>query len=116
MVAWLKRHKPEVIVGYNNHLVQWVEAAGFRVPQDVGVVHLAVDDDVPDWAGIHSRRRKMGATAVDWLVSLIRNRQFGVPETPLNILIRGTWQIGRTLKTLPIAKPETATPVHGSPN
>lgn len=100
MVKWLKRYRPEVIVGYNNHLEPWVKAAGYRVPEDVGIIHLAVDDDVLDWAGIHSRRHKMGQTAVEWLVSLIRNRQFGVPETPLNILIRGSWQSGRTLRTL----------------
>lgn len=104
VVAWAKRYRPEVIVGHDNHLKQWLEAAGFRVPEDVGIVHLAVDDDVLDWAGIHSRRQETGATAVEWLVSLMRNHQFGVPKTPLNILIRGVWQTGRTLGTPPSAK------------
>ena len=99
VIAWLKRYKPEVIVGHDNRLKRWVEAAGYRVPEDVGIVHLAVDDDVLDWAGIHSRRRETGATAVEWLVSLIRNHQFGVPKTPLNILIRGTWKNGITLNS-----------------
>lgn len=31
-----------------------VQAARFRVPEDIGIVHPAVDDDVLDWAGIHS--------------------------------------------------------------
>jgi len=43
----------------------------------------------------------MGATAVDWLVSLMRNYQFGIPNTPLNITIRGTWRTGITLKSHP---------------
>jgi LacI family transcriptional regulator len=97
MIAWLRRNKPEVIVGHDSRLKQWAEAAGFRVPEDVGVVHLAIDDDVLDWAGIHSRRREMGATVVEWLVSLMRNHQFGVPKTPLNILVRGSWRTGKTL-------------------
>lgn len=101
MHAWLKRYKPEVIVGHDNRLKQWAEAAGYRVPEDLGIVLLALDDDVPDWAGIHSRRREMGATAVDWLVSLMRNYQFGIPNTPLNITIRGTWRTGITLKSHP---------------
>jgi hypothetical protein len=97
-IAWLKRHEPDVVVGHDNRLKNWVEEAGFRVPEDMGIVHLAVDDDVLNWAGIHSRRRVGGATAVDWLVSLMRNHQYGLPETPLNILIRGVWQNGKTLK------------------
>ena len=97
MLAWFKRYKPEVIVGHDNRIVQWLQRAGFRVPGDVGVVHLAVDDDVLDWAGIHSRRRQMGVTAVDQLVALMRSHQYGVPETPLNIRVCGTWQNGRTL-------------------
>lgn len=108
--AWIKQYKPEVIVGHDNRLVKWAEDAGFRVPEDMGVVHLAVDDDVLDWAGIHSNRRKMGETAIEWLVSLIRNRQFGAPEMPLNILIRGAWQTGRTIKTLPETKAKGPAP------
>jgi LacI family transcriptional regulator, galactose operon repressor len=94
---WLKRHKPDVIVCHDNRLEQWVKDAGYRVPDDIGIVHLAVDDDVLDWAGIHSGRRKTGATAVNQLVALMHNHQYGIPETPLTILIRGTWQTGRTL-------------------
>jgi len=107
VIAWLKRYKPEVIVGHDNHLEQWAEAAGFRVPEDLCIVNTAVDDDVLDWAGIHSQRREIGATAVEWLVSLMRNHQYGVPKTPLNILIRGIWQTGRTLGMPPKA-PRTA--------
>lgn len=106
LVAWIKRYKPDVVVGHDNRLEQWIKDAGYEVPEDIGVVHLAVDDDVLDWAGIYSRRRQMGATAVEWLTSLMRNRQFGIPETPLNISIRGTWQNGRTLRTLKQGLPE----------
>ena len=106
-LSWLKRYKPEVVVGFDNRLEQWVKAAGFRVPEDIGIVHLARDDDVLDWAGINSHRRVMGATAVEWLVSLIRNRQFGVPKHPVSILIRGSWQSGWTLGGSPSAKAKT---------
>lgn len=97
MRRWLKRHKPEVIVGYDGRLKQWAEEEGFRVPGDVGIVHLAVDDDVLDWAGIHSHRREMGVAAVNWLVSLMRNHEFGVPKMPYTISIQGSWQTGRTI-------------------
>ena len=97
IAAWLKCNRPEVIIGHDNNLVHWVEELGYRVPHDVSIVHLAIDDDVLDWAGIHSKRRAMGMTAAEWLISLMRNHQFGVPETALNIQIRGSWRFGRTL-------------------
>lgn len=94
---WISTHKPEVVVGQSSRLVESVEAAGFRVPQDVGVVHLATDDDVADWAGVSSNRRVIGATAVELTVSLIRNRQFGVPAIAPDTIIPGVWHSGRTL-------------------
>jgi LacI family transcriptional regulator len=108
-IAWIKRHRPQVIIGYDGRLKEWAEEAGLRVPKDISIVHLALDDDVLTWGGIHSHRRETGATAVEWVVSLMRNRQFGVPKAPLNILIQGTWQSGVTLE--PPTKTKTGRPI-----
>lgn len=104
VIKWLKRYNPQVIVGHDSRLKEWAETAGYRVPEDIGVVLLAVDDDVLDWAGINSRRRETGATAIEWLISLMRNHQRGVPKAPLNILMRGSWQTGNTLGPPPELK------------
>ncbi len=95
--AWVRQHRPDVIVGHDGALVAMVGIAGYRVPQEIGVVHIATDDDVTDWAGVNSKRREVGAAAAGWVISLLQNRQFGVPETAMNIGIRGTWHNGRTL-------------------
>jgi len=97
IVAWLRRYKPEVVVGLDNRLVQCVEEAGFRVPRDMGVVHLATDDDASDWTGIFSNKRMVGTVAAELLISLIQNRQFGVPKAALYTAVQGTWHPGRTL-------------------
>ncbi|MFA7344546.1 MAG: LacI family DNA-binding transcriptional regulator [Terrimicrobiaceae bacterium] len=98
IAAWLARHRPEVVVGLSGRLLACVEELGYRVPGDIGVVHLATDDDVADWAGVCGNRRKIGAAAVELVVSLIRNRQFGVPEMATDTTIRGSWHPGRTLR------------------
>ncbi|MFA7345694.1 MAG: LacI family DNA-binding transcriptional regulator [Terrimicrobiaceae bacterium] len=95
--AWLSRHRPEVVVGHTSRMAACVGEAGYRVPDEMGVVHLATDDDVADWAGIDSRKRDMGAAAVDLLTSLVQLRQFGLPRAPMDTLIRGAWHPGRTL-------------------
>lgn len=97
LTAWLVQHKPDVIIGHSSRLIECVEAAGYRMPQDIGVVHLATDDDVADWAGVNSNRRRIGATAVELAVSLVRNRQFGIPAIAPDTTISGTWHPGRTL-------------------
>lgn len=97
MFAWMRRHKPDVIVGHDSRQVEWVEEAGYRVPDEVGIVHLATEDDVSDWAGICSNKRVMGACAVDLVVSLMRNHEFGLPKTAMETLICGSWHAGRTL-------------------
>lgn len=94
---WIRKYRPDAIIGHSSRLVECVEAAGMRVPEDVGVVHLATDDDVADWAGICSNRRQIGATAIELLVSLMRNRQYGIPEIASDTTIEGTWHDGWTL-------------------
>jgi LacI family transcriptional regulator len=97
VVAWLRRYQPDVIVGHSNQLVLWAQAAGYRVPEEIGIVHIANDDDVSDWAGICSNRREIGAAAVNQVISLAQIHQFGVPKIAMHTLIRGSWRPGRTL-------------------
>lgn len=106
LVAWIRNHHPDVILGSSSWLVQCVEEAGFRVPEEIGVVHLATSDEVSDWAGVSSTRNQIGAMAVERVISLLKNRQFGIPETPVTMSIRGTWHNGRTLL---VPKPKEAT-------
>lgn len=95
--AWLKKERPDVVVGLNNDMVNWVKLAGYRVPQEVGVVHLAVEDDVLDWAGIYANKREVGRLAADMTVSLIQSREFGIPRITSTRFVRGSWQNGCTL-------------------
>jgi LacI family transcriptional regulator len=97
MISWVRKVRPDVVVCHDADFLLTLTQAGFRVPQDVGVVHIATDDDVPEWAGVNSKKREVGAAAAGWVISLLQNRQFGVPETALNIGIRGTWHPGKTL-------------------
>jgi LacI family transcriptional regulator len=97
VAAWLKRERPDVVVGCSSELVNWVQSAGYRVPEDVGVVHLAIEDDVREWAGIHANKRDVGRLAADTLISLIRTRQYGVPVVASTTFVRGSWHSGHTL-------------------
>jgi LacI family transcriptional regulator len=95
--VWLKKEKPDVVVGHSSHLISWVESAGFRVPQNIGVAHLAIEDDVLDWAGVYGNKREIGRLAASKLISLMHQRQFGVPPIASSELVPGIWRTGRTI-------------------
>ncbi|QYY37284.1 LacI family DNA-binding transcriptional regulator [Ruficoccus sp. ZRK36] len=94
---WLKKYRPDVIVGEDSRLIEWLGKEGYRVPEDIGVVHLSLDDDCLDWAGIFSKKHKIGAAAANTVISLVQNHQFGPPEDPMEITIQGLSQSGKTL-------------------
>ena len=97
ITAWFRRHRPDVVVGLDSRLLKWLRDAGCRVPEEVGLVHLAIDGDVSDWAGIYADKREIGATAVEWVVTLLQSHRFGLPAKALNMLVRGSWRPGKTL-------------------
>jgi LacI family transcriptional regulator len=95
--TWIKKHRPDVIVGHDNRLVQWAEDAGFKVPQEMGVIHLALDNDCLDWAGIFSRKKDIGAATANLVITQIQNNQLGLPDVPMDTMVQGKWQPGKTL-------------------
>ena len=97
VLEWVRSERPQVVIGHDNRLVEWLESDGYRIPDDCGVAHLAIDDDVIEWAGVYSNRKLVGSAAVERVTSLIYNRQFGVPAFPLTSTIRGKWHSGSTL-------------------
>lgn len=95
--AWMKRVKPDVVVGQQSELLEAVRASGFRVPEEVGVVHTALEDDCADWAGVWARKREIGAMAADVVIARLQKNDFGLPYVRSNTLIPGQWHPGKTL-------------------
>lgn len=94
---WLQRYKPDVVVGQHSQLIEWIESAGYRVPEEVGCFHMAVEDDCIDWSGIWVHKREIGAAAAEMVISQVQNHLFGLPAISRDVLIRGRWHPGRTL-------------------
>jgi len=89
--AWLRRHRPDAIVGLLNltPLAQWVEAAGLAGEVElVTLDHGAADGG---FGGIFHDHPRIGATAVDQLVSLLERNERGLPAHPTGIYIEGRW-------------------------
>ncbi|WP_043589261.1 LacI family DNA-binding transcriptional regulator [Geminisphaera colitermitum] len=95
--TWLKKTRPDVLVGHDSRLISWLENTGRCVPEDIGVAHLSLDGDCEDWAGIWQHKRRIGAQAVEQLVSLIHNNRLGLPDIAYETLVPGEWRFGKTL-------------------
>jgi LacI family transcriptional regulator len=96
--SWFERERPDAIVATSPHdILQWLKAWGWRVPADVGVVSLSAPHIGDPMSGICQHAERMGACAVDLLVSLLERNELGVPAAADSLLVDGTWNPGRTL-------------------
>lgn len=97
IAAWLKRNKPDVVVGFS-HLLPIVESLGYRVPSDIGLASLAVDQRDPRISGIDQNDAIIGKAAVDVLVGIMHRGEKGPPGTRIRTLVDGNWFEGKTLQ------------------
>lgn len=73
--------------------MDWLKAEGYRIPQDIRLINL-VERGEPGLAGIDPRTTEVGSASVELLVSLLQSSQYGLPEYPKMIAIKGAWKPG----------------------
>lgn len=98
--AWLRRHRPDVVLGTHHTQLGLMQAAGCRVPGDTGWVHL---DWLPEYrpaAGVYGNSEHTGAAAVEVVVSQLHRGETGPPAHAMHHLVSGTWQPGRTVRRI----------------
>lgn len=111
--AWRTRHQPDVIIATRPlDAIAAVEAAGLRVPDDIGVATPAflAENWKPDStgsnragitvAGIDEHFEAVGAAAIESIVAMINRHDPGVPLSPKHILIEGNWNPGQTVRRM----------------
>ncbi len=94
---WLQDHEPDVILSIHNEIPTRIKALGFRIPEDIGFVHLGWHKSYMDWAGIAPNWDQVGIAATNQVVDQLNRNEFGVPEKPLTTLIEGTWMDGPSI-------------------
>lgn len=99
-LAWVKKHRCDVIISSDMVTYEWLISAGFRIPEDIGFVNLALDFE-EEISGIHLKSEETGAHAVNLLNTFMTSGQHGVPEIPAAFVIDGGWHAGQTLRQQP---------------
>ncbi len=95
---WVKRHRFDAILTTSSRNAIWLEQIGLRAPEDIGLAHLNLAEDVAGWAGIDPLIVEVAAAAVDLLVGQIHRHETGPPSVQKITTIRGIWVPGKTLR------------------
>lgn len=97
-LAWVKKHKPDLILGGRTEMVEWLETAGWRVPDDIGFATLEYYPEHGALAGVDQNSLTIGAAAADLVIEQLHHNERGIPEKPKVVLIEGRWQPGDTIR------------------
>ena len=95
--AWLRKHKPDVVISPHIAAYQWLRELGWKIPDDIGFSWLEVDPN-EGIAGIAQHFQNVGVASVDLLHLELLRSAYGVPSVRQSIGIDGTWFEGTTLR------------------
>lgn len=102
VLSWYKKHRPEAILGQSaKRITSILEAAGIEVPREVLVATGSAQEN-PGFPGIVEDNPHLMNVAVDYLVTMIRRGETGLPPKPVRIQVTGTWTDGQP--TTPVSK------------
>lgn len=100
---WVRRWKPDALISPSRTQLEWLAELGIQVPRDCGYAHLNLAGDVAGWAGIDPRIEGIAASAVDMLIGQIHRHETAPPPVPRELLIRGAWVQGSTVRPQSLA-------------
>jgi LacI family transcriptional regulator len=95
--AWLREHRPEVVISKASFVLPVLEKLGLHVPRDIAFVDVFLEDFSGQMAGVRQNHAAVGALAIDMLASRLQHNDRGAPAIPTTTYVDGTWFDGRTL-------------------
>ncbi len=100
MKSWMKRARPDAVIGFGPGQFLALKRLGYEIPGDVAYAALDVEQTrlthVEAVAGINQNLPLIGATAIDILVSQLYHNELGLPQRPVFSMIEGYWVDGGT--------------------
>ncbi len=106
-IRWVKKAKPDSIIGTHRKIPEWLATAGYKVPQDIAYTELDLKSSDGEHAGIFQDARAIGAGAIDMIAAQLLRHERGIPEKPKTSIIDGHWIDGKTMPKK-IVNPELA--------
>lgn len=97
---WFKDNKPDVVLSIDRPIIDWIERAGCRVPEQIGYISLDLNESMGPISGMLQNSEQVGAAALDMVVAGLRHHERGIPKHPRTVLIEGAWKSGSTTRNM----------------
>lgn len=98
---WLAAHQLEAILCDNTSATVWIlEHAGKRIPEELGVASLRLDQPTLPFAGVDQNENALGRIAANQLIGMLQRHERGLPAFPHRLLVEGTWRFGSTVRRI----------------
>lgn len=94
---WIAATQPDAILALDPIIETWLQVLGKRIPKDIGLAYLELTERTAGASGIERESERVGAAAIDLLVTMLNHNQRGLPAYDNTLLIKGTWVAGSTL-------------------
>jgi LacI family transcriptional regulator len=96
---WFMRHRPDVVLGHNTAIVDWMIQCGASVPRSHGFVCLNVARLERPCAGVDLQPGLLGAKGLELLIGQVQRAEMGIPENPSITSIPARWIDGPTMRS-----------------
>ncbi|MBC2602732.1 LacI family DNA-binding transcriptional regulator [Puniceicoccus vermicola] len=94
-LVWFQKHTPDTLLVAGDEVRNWLEEAGVSIPDDVRLINLVKRGEA-GLAGIDPQTSEVGGAAVELLISLLQSNQYGIPQYPRTIAVKGAWNPGKS--------------------
>ncbi len=101
LAKWLKRYKPDCVLGVGKEIPAQLKALGYSFPDRVGYAHLGWHSSYTNIAGMNPKWNGAGKVAVNLVADQLTRNDHGVPPDPLWILVEGEWMEGGSVRPAP---------------
>lgn len=103
VASWLRKERPDAVISLPQTMLgESISKAKRRVPDDLAWISLGSYDRSGEMAGIFQPYQRVGAVAVEHLVAMINRGERGVPVQSIQILVKGEWINGKTMRSRPV--------------
>jgi LacI family transcriptional regulator len=106
IAAWLKRHRPEVVIG-SGRVFALLQGMGLAIPGDLHFANLDLSEPPRQAAGMDHRYQLVGREAVKLVLTQFTLNLTGIPANPKIVLVDSHRRDGFTLPTQPLDVPPT---------
>lgn len=102
LARWIRRYRPDVVVdNEESHAYNLLKADGWKIPEEIGVASLCVEDAGGPSSGCVQNGEAIGRAGINYLLNMIERNETGLPKALETLAASVTWNPGLTLRPAP---------------